>query len=652
MNDELKGWQRDPFGIHEFRFISEDGNPTLLVRDGTTSFHDPLSPTAVKDIAGSVKASHGERRTSDDRQVPARVRFVSRAKRRFHNARRAMVGMGICAAAALGIYGAVAATASPTSSDSATGGLLEGAYVGAANPSGIAAFGAATGTDPTIASDYLPSSSGWAGMDGAGGSLSWLTGPWQGSGYTLCLGVPIIPTDSSGVAVGTLAEGATGAYNSYFISLAQALVAAGQSNAYLRLGWEFDGGWYAWSATTPTEEADYVAYFQQIVNSMRSVSGANFRFVWNPDSDAFNDAPYNVTLAYPGNGYVNVIGIDTYDQSWATPLTSTVAWDETTLPGLTGAQKFASSQGIPLAVTEWGVAIRGDGHGLGDDPLFISNMVAWMTNPANNVLFESYFNFDVPGQVDAITDGNFPNSLAAFKSDLSGLSPSTTTTSTSPPPTTTTQPPTSTTTSPLPSTTTTAPTTTTTEPPSTTTTTEPPSTTTTTAASTTTSTPPTTTTGPSTTTTTTAPPTTTTSTVPPPSTTSTDPSTSTTPSSSQASTTTTTSGAPSTGDTTTATPPDTQTHHVRGSHRPGNSFMCAQLDYHFFFNPTSKGHEYQISQKTANQIETMLQHASGTVPGGDALMRMAIDSDDETTMLNVWSYLQHSVCSSGGAAAP
>jgi hypothetical protein len=80
--------------------------------------------------------------------------------------------------------------------------------------------------------------------------------------------------------------------------------------------------------------------------------------------------------------------------------------------------------------------------------------------------------------------------------------------------------------------------------------------------------------------------------------------------------------------------------------------MCAQLDYHFFFNPTSKGHEYQISQKTANQIETMLQHASGTVPGGDALMRMAIDSDDETTMLNVWSYLQHSVCSSGGAAAP
>ncbi len=31
---ELKGWQPDPFGLHEFRFFSDDGKPTLLVRDG------------------------------------------------------------------------------------------------------------------------------------------------------------------------------------------------------------------------------------------------------------------------------------------------------------------------------------------------------------------------------------------------------------------------------------------------------------------------------------------------------------------------------------------------------------------------------------------------------------------------------------------
>jgi hypothetical protein len=66
------------------------------------------------------------------------------------------------------------------------------------------------------------------------------------------------------------------------------------------LDWMFDGGWYAWSATTPAAESSY-AYFAQIVTAMRAVPGANFAFVWNPDASALNDAPYNVALAYPGN---------------------------------------------------------------------------------------------------------------------------------------------------------------------------------------------------------------------------------------------------------------------------------------------------------------------------------------------------------------
>ena len=171
--------------------------------------------------------------------------------------------------------------ASPTPS---SGTLLEGSYDGAANPAGIAAFDAATGTHSEIASEYLPSNSGWAGMDGAGGSLSWLTSAWQGKGYTLSLGVPIIPTNSSGTAQGSLAAGATGAYNAYFVTLAQTLVAAGEGNTYLRLGWEFDGNWYpSWDADTPTAEAQFAAYFDQIVTAMRTVAGENFQFVWNPD---------------------------------------------------------------------------------------------------------------------------------------------------------------------------------------------------------------------------------------------------------------------------------------------------------------------------------------------------------------------------------
>ena len=57
--------------------------------------------------------------------------------------------------------------------------------------------------------------------------------------------------------MGTLAQGATGAYNSSYVTLAQTLVAGGQANAYLRLGWEFDGSWMPWAATTPNAEAEF-----------------------------------------------------------------------------------------------------------------------------------------------------------------------------------------------------------------------------------------------------------------------------------------------------------------------------------------------------------------------------------------------------------
>jgi hypothetical protein len=312
-------------------------------------------------------------------------------------------------------------TPPPSASTTPANSFLEGAYVGPADPSGISAFSSATGTKPTIASDYLPASSGWSGMDGSNGSLSWLLADaWQGTGYTLSLGVPIIPTNSNNTPVGTLATGATGAYNSYFVTLAQTLVAAGESHADLRLGWEFDGNWYAWEALTPAAEASYATYFQQIVTAMRSVAGEAFKFVWNPDADAFTTSGYSVTAAYPGNAYVDYIGLDAYDQSWATPQTPANAWASTMQPELNAVKSFAAAQGKPMVVAEWGIAIRSDGHGLGDDPLYINNMISWMES--SNVAYESYFDYNtlpVGGDTNAdITGGSFPNSLAAFRSDL------------------------------------------------------------------------------------------------------------------------------------------------------------------------------------------------------------------------------------------
>ena len=101
-----------------------------------------------------------------------------------------------------------------------------------------------------------------------------------------------------------------------------------------------------------------------------------------------------------------------------TPQNPANEWNETSLPALSDAHSFAAAHGKPLAIPEWGLTIRSDGHGLGDDPLYINDFTSWMKDPSNDVLFESYFNFDPSGDNSQITDGDFPNALAAFETDL------------------------------------------------------------------------------------------------------------------------------------------------------------------------------------------------------------------------------------------
>jgi hypothetical protein len=297
-----------------------------------------------------------------------------------------------------------------------------GVYTGAANPSGAAEFAHSTGARVTVVEDYLPSGP-WSQIDGANGSLDWMFDAWKGTGYRLVLAVPIL--DNSGTD--TLALGATGVYNANFVTLAQTLISAGQAGAILRLGWEFTGNWDSWRVTDPTDAANYAEYYRQIVTAMRSVPGQAFKFIWegaDPQDGSYGDA-YTADDSYPGDAYVDYVGTDTYDQSWdggcglpfnntSTAAESMCIWTNGTLPGLTRVADFASAHGKPVVFPEWGLAIRGDGHGLGDDPTFIQQMGGWIAS--HNVAFDIYFDFDVTGQVDSIDGGSFPASLAAYRS--------------------------------------------------------------------------------------------------------------------------------------------------------------------------------------------------------------------------------------------
>ena len=289
-----------------------------------------------------------------------------------------------------------------------------GDYAGSGEPSALANFASITGTHPVLASDYLLRTSGWDGMDGAGGSEDWMLDQWRGTGYRLVLGVPILPGGSGG----TLAEGATGAYNQYFTILAQTLVKDGAANAILRLGWEFNGTWYPWSVANNTDAQNFAAFWRQIVKTMRAVPGQQFKFLWNPNGGG--SSSWNLELAYPGSAYVDYIGTDVYDGYWGSPFTPQASWNSavTQTWGLNWLATFAAAEGRPIAIPEWSVDFRDDGFGLGDDPNFINQFSNWIA--ANNVAFTCIFSYNdtAGGQDNDITGGRFPNALAAFRADF------------------------------------------------------------------------------------------------------------------------------------------------------------------------------------------------------------------------------------------
>ncbi len=101
-----------------------------------------------------------------------------------------------------------------------------------------------------------------------------------------------------------LSSGAAGEYNQYFVTLATALVAGGQGNSIVRLNWDFN--WIG-------QAADFNAYWQQIVTAMGSVRGGNFKFEWNPTD--VTDTAVHLESYYPGNDYVDLIGLDVYDDT-------------------------------------------------------------------------------------------------------------------------------------------------------------------------------------------------------------------------------------------------------------------------------------------------------------------------------------------------
>jgi hypothetical protein len=343
---------------------------------------------------------------------------------------------------------------SPTAPAGNSGGMLFdagglGFYDGSSGPSGSETAASWLGSGSVkYAMDFVDAT------DFTHISDPWQLSNWQGSPFTMVWGVPIVPCGSPSTQCATNSaefnEVADGQADSYYKTLAQNLVNAGFGSSYIRLGWEFNGTWMGWkicqedgSGLSGTA-SDFVPAFQNVVTSMRSVSGANFKFIWNPiDSSNVSCPGASLENFYPGDNYVDAVALDVYDGigsntsdtarwsdllngvnsgQWTAERPQSINGNSFEGYGLNWLAAFAKEHGKQVSVPEWGLDDSGLDAGGGDDSNFVDQISSWfkanLTGPA---IFWNYgggtLTLDIPNASN--NSGTTPDATSAFKSQFS-----------------------------------------------------------------------------------------------------------------------------------------------------------------------------------------------------------------------------------------
>jgi hypothetical protein len=273
-----------------------------------------------------------------------------------------------------------------------------GVYAGPGDVGAAESFSEVVGRPVRYALDYLDDSS-WQSIS----DPQWLLDHWVGSGLDMIWAVPMLPAYG-----GTLAQGASGAYNGEFQLLAENMVASGQGSSVLMLGWSPTSSDAPWSVSTSAEAAQYTAYWQQIVETMRAVPGAHFAFEWDAGQVGGVIPSYE---AYPGDDYVDIIATEAFDNTTPRPGT-TDRWDAV-VSGSYGpgwASSFAARHHKAFMIAEAGCDPDVASGGGGDDPAFVQDLLTF--SAAQHATAVVIWDFGTA----AITSPQFQDSLATLRS--------------------------------------------------------------------------------------------------------------------------------------------------------------------------------------------------------------------------------------------
>ncbi len=243
----------------------------------------------------------------------------------------------------------------------------------------------------------------------------WPITTWEGFGGQLNYSLPL--AFDNGV---TVADVASGAQDATYQDVAADLVKHGRGHSVVRLGWEYNYVGWKWGTTTETVDT-FKAAFRRVVTVMRQ-KAPDLRFEFGISCGDWlkgsSDRLAPLTMGYPGDDVVDIVGCDIYDW-WQTRAVgdasaSTILRPHST-PGLADVVEFARAHGKGAGFGEWGLSkIAGNNAG-GDNPAFIQQMWDFFQKNKDVVVFECYFDETADNMLNSLVAGQMPQSAALYK---------------------------------------------------------------------------------------------------------------------------------------------------------------------------------------------------------------------------------------------
>ncbi len=211
----------------------------------------------------------------------------------------------------------------------------------------------------------------------------------------------------------------------YFIHSYASDVAAFGRPVLMRLGNEMNGDWCSYNAYETCRDPDiYVEFYRYVFDIFRQEGADNAIWVFNPNWISFPDFKWNNELLYyPGDEYVNVVGMTAYNTGTYYPDEYWYTFDEL-YHDLYGA--YLARYDRPLMITEFSCSGIGGNKAEWIEDMFrripdynmIKVAVWWScydldeTDPDNPVISRSYMIDENEGTVEAFRRG-----MEAYKNE-------------------------------------------------------------------------------------------------------------------------------------------------------------------------------------------------------------------------------------------